>query len=118
MGAADPVLTGRGRCAEGRIFTPIRPVSVTISSVSPDTFQARGMRVLEGRGFAAADSTNRPRVAVISPALAQPHFEQQGALGRKIRIGFGGAPDDGSSTALRTREDRRPPAFCGPPPPP
>ena len=113
LGTVDLVLTDCGRCAEGGIFTPIRPVSVTITSVSPDTFRARGMRVLEGRGFAAADSTNRPRVAVISRALAQRHFEQQGALGRKIRIGYGGGPDDGWYTVVGIVDDGRSAAFGG-----
>jgi hypothetical protein len=113
LGTVDLVLTACGRCAEGGIFTPIRPVSVAIASVSPDTFRARGIRLLEGRGIAAADSTGAPRVAVISRALAQRHFEQQGALGRKIRVGHGGGPDDGWYTVVGIVDDGRSAAFGG-----
>jgi len=111
LATVDIVLTDCGRCAQGTIFTPIRPVSVAISIVSPDSFRAMGVPVLKGRGIAAADSTGAPRVAVISRTLAQRHFEQQGALGRKIHVGQG--PDDGWYTVVGIVEDGRSAAFGG-----
>ena len=111
LATVDVVLTDCGRCAEDGIYTPIRPVSAAISIVSPDTFRAMGVPVLKGRGIAAADSTGAPRVAVISRTLARQHFEQQGAIGRKIRVGWG--PDDGWYRVVGVVEDGRSAAFGG-----
>ena len=111
LGTVDFVLTDCGRCAQGGIFTPIRPVSVAISIVSPDSFRAMGVAVLKGRGIHAADSTGAPRVAVISRMLAQQHFERQGAIGRKIRVGQG--PADGWYAVVGIVEDGWSAGFGG-----
>jgi putative ABC transport system permease protein len=111
LGTVDVVLTDCGRCSQGGIFTPIRPVLAAISAVSPDTFRAMGIPVLSGRGIAVADSSGRPRVAVISRTLAQRHFEQQGAIGRKIHVGQG--PDDAWYTVVGIVENRSPAGFGG-----
>jgi hypothetical protein len=52
-------------------------------------------------------------VAVISRALAQRHFEQQGALGRQLRVGHRGATGDGWYTVVGIVDDGRSAGFGG-----
>jgi ABC-type antimicrobial peptide transport system permease subunit len=110
LGTVDLVITDCGRCSQGGIATPLRPVAATLSVVSPDTFRAMGLPVMRGRTFAASDGWNARRVAVVSRALATRHFEGGVAVGRKIRVGQG--PGDWF-TVIGVVEDRAPQGFGG-----
>lgn len=54
--------------------------------VSPDYFDALGVRVLRGRGFSHTDSRDAPRVAVVNETMAQNEFGGRDAIGQRIRL--------------------------------
>jgi len=89
LGTVDVAITDCGRCTLGGIATPQRPVAVAFSVVSPDTFRAMNIRVVEGRPIVASDDWTAPRAVVVNHALASAHFENGRAIGRHIQIGEG-----------------------------
>ena len=67
------------------------PPAVPYRSVRPNYFAAMGMRLLEGRSFAAADGRQGPAVVVISESVARRFFQDVNPLGQRIYMG---APDN------------------------
>jgi predicted permease len=55
---------------------------------APGYFATMGMRVLRGRDFAATDTFDAPRVAIISAALARESFGGSDPIGRRIQCGL------------------------------
>lgn len=64
---------------EDRINLPLR-------SVTPDYFDAMGIRVVSGRGFRATDDDKSPLVAVINETLAARYFPEGNPIGRRMRF--------------------------------
>ncbi len=89
LGTVDVAITDCGRCTLGGIATPQRPVAVAFSVVSPDTFRAMNIHLVEGREITAHDDWTGPRAVVVNHALASAHFENGRAVGRHIQIGEG-----------------------------
>ena len=54
---------------------------------SPGYFQAIGMRLLQGRLYGAADTPERPHVAVINEAFAKKAWPNENPVGKRFRIG-------------------------------
>ncbi len=54
--------------------------------VTPDYFAVMDIRLLSGRGFAAADTSGNPPVAVVTAATAQRYWPQQNPVGKHIRF--------------------------------
>jgi hypothetical protein len=112
LGVTDLAITDCGACSQGGLPAPYHPVSATYHLVSADTFDAVGISLLRGRGVAADDGPTVEPVAIVNRALAQHHFERQGALGRRIRVGRSpgrwhrvvGVVDDSGSRVLRRPE--------------
>lgn len=97
LGTVEMALTDCGDCAVGMIRTRLKPLLVTEYLASPDTFDALGVKVVEGRSFTRDDRAGAPRVAVVTRSLAQIGFQRGEAVGRDIRIRSGepGANPDG-----------------------
>ena len=55
-----------------------------IQSVSPGTFQALGIPLLQGRDFQNTDTANTPLVAIIDEVLARRYWPAGDALGKRI----------------------------------
>ena len=56
--------------------------------VSPDFFSTMGMRIIEGRGFDAADITGKgPRVFVVDRKFSELYFHGRSAVGEKFSSG-------------------------------
>ena len=89
LGTIDVAITDCGRCSQGGIATPQRAVPVSFNVVSPDTFRAMNVRLIEGRSIAAVDRWTAPRAVVVNHALASGHFQDSRAVGRLIQIGQG-----------------------------
>lgn len=89
LGTVDVAITDCGRCTLGGIATPQRPVAVAFSVVSPDTFRAMNIHLVEGREITARDDWTGLRAVVVNHALASAHFENGRAVGRHIQIGEG-----------------------------
>jgi predicted permease len=64
---------------EDKIHLPLR-------SITPDYFEAMGIRLASGRGFSPSDNSDAPPVAVINEALAQRYFPGVDPVGRKMRF--------------------------------
>jgi predicted permease len=54
--------------------------------VTPQYFQALGMRILQGRGITAADGAETPRVIVVNETLARRYWGRESPLGAKIDV--------------------------------
>ena len=63
----------------GRINFPMR-------AVSQDYFTAMSMRLVEGRAFAATDTADAPRVAIVNEALSRRYFPTTRAVGKRLRF--------------------------------
>jgi putative ABC transport system permease protein len=55
-------------------------------SVGPEYFEALGIPLERGRTFAASDTREAPRVAVINQAMAQRFWKQDNPLGRRLLL--------------------------------
>jgi predicted permease len=53
--------------------------------VTPSYFDALGMRVVAGRGFAATDTADAPMVVIINETMAQRLFPDRDPIGQRIR---------------------------------
>ncbi len=87
VGMRALVLTDCGDCSEGGIPSRFHYFYATHHVVSPDSFQALGVRVLAGRGFRLSDRAGAPRVAVVNRILAERHFQHGQAIGRRMVVG-------------------------------
>ena len=58
-------------------------------AVSPEYFDAMGIRLVEGRNFAATDREGAPLVAVINETMARRYWPNGSAVGRTFRLSFG-----------------------------
>jgi len=96
---------------------------IDVDRVGPGYFDVMGIPLLEGRGFDEADHAGAPPVAVVDERMARtywpdlPHSSTgvRGAIGRRIRYPWAGAPwievvgvvgsvaDDDLTAALRPR---------------
>jgi putative ABC transport system permease protein len=90
VGLARPTAVwtfGRGK-GPGSVqaWAPGREAEVVVGGYAGgDLFDAIGLRLLQGRLFAAADRAGSPRVAVVNQAYADTLHERQ-AIGRTIRV--------------------------------
>ncbi len=62
------------------------PVSL-FAKVTPDYFRAMGIRLLRGRLMADGDSTDAPKVAVISDEMSRRYFADDDPLGKALLFG-------------------------------
>ena len=70
------------------------------SAITPDFFDAIGVRLLQGRKFTPVEAENRqaPPVAIIDARMAKLLFPNSSALGRRIR--YTSPPTDGSPAEM------------------
>ncbi len=109
LGTVDRLVTDCGQCYVGGIFLRWRDLDAGYHTVSADTFQARGIKVVEGRGITTADQIGSQPVAVVNLHLAQRYFESGQPVGRDVFLGgrLGSTPyrvvgvvDDGKPEGL------------------
>ena len=89
LGTLNTTIIECGACSLGGIATPLRPVAVSLSIVSADTFRALNAELVEGRLLSGDDDWSAERTAVVTRNLARAHFQEGQALGRLIHIGQG-----------------------------
>ncbi len=83
----------RGMVAEGAPTGPGAPRNSTSrAAVSPDYFDALGIKLLQGRLLDARDTAGAPKTAVINPLFAAKHWPGQDPLGRRFRYGSAQEP--------------------------
>jgi predicted permease len=82
---------------DGGSATPIVPegvelpagterLSVSTAWIDEGYFDTIGIRLLEGRGVAGTDTTDTPRVAVVSRGMAARYWPGESAIGKRIRL--------------------------------
>jgi predicted permease len=57
------------------------------NTVMPNYFEALGIDIVEGRGFATSDTATSPPVAVINQTLARKLFPNGSAVGKHMKVG-------------------------------
>jgi putative ABC transport system permease protein len=87
LGTVTMVTTDCGLCPAGGLLVPQQSVLASEQFVSADSFQALGVRLVAGRGITAADHWGAEPVAVVSTDLAQRHFQNGEAIGRRVQLG-------------------------------
>lgn len=88
LGTISSVMTDCGDCSEGGIPMRFNVFDATHQFVSPDSFNALGLRLLAGRALTLGDRWDAPRVVVVNRALAERHFQRSGAIGRPMTVGI------------------------------
>ena len=90
---------------------------VNFEAVTPDYFQAMGVRLQRGRDFSSTDRAAAPLVAIVSDNLAARLWPAQDPMGKRLLESFGRAQDGrpaqwrtvvGVVAAARYRELERP----------
>ena len=71
--------------AEGHLEQPEARLRPAVYFVAPRYFETLGIRLLAGRDFSPRDIV-RPRVAIVSAAVARHYFPGENPLGRNITI--------------------------------
>lgn len=77
--------------AEGYVEDPGQRQRPAISFVSPGYFETLGIPILAGRDFSMRD-VGRPRVAIVSTAVAGHFFPGENPIGRHIKIVYDPQP--------------------------
>ena len=72
---------------EGRPFLPGEAPAASFRRILPNYFRTMGIRLVQGREFDARDTSDAPRVVIVSESLAREHFPGGDALGTRIKVG-------------------------------
>ncbi|HEV2447398.1 MAG TPA: ADOP family duplicated permease, partial [Candidatus Sulfopaludibacter sp.] len=77
--------------AEGHVEAPEQRQRPAISFVTPGYFETLGIPLAAGRDFSLRD-VGRPRVAIVSEAVARHFFPGENPIGRHIKVVYDPAP--------------------------
>ena len=80
-----------GLDVEGYVETPGREAKGDWQVVTTGGLEALGERVVDGRGFTAADRAEAAQVALVNETMARRYWADGKPLGRRIRMGSDGA---------------------------
>jgi putative ABC transport system permease protein len=61
-------------------------MSLPLRSVTPDYFDAFGIKILDGRGFQVTDNSDARRVAIVNEALVARYFPGHNPLGSRLHF--------------------------------
>lgn len=61
-------------------------------AVSPGYFEAIGTRIVDGRSVTDGDDASAPLAILVNEAFVRVHLDGGEAVGRRMRLGFGGEP--------------------------
>jgi putative ABC transport system permease protein len=75
--------------AEGYESQENEDMNIGENWIGPGFFSTLGIPLVKGREFAASDTTDSPKVAVINEAMAQRFFGNREAIGAKFAFGGG-----------------------------
>jgi len=65
---------------------PQKPqIPLWCTAFTPEALETLGIRLLQGRGFTAADRADSPAVALISRSTAQRYWPNKNAVGKRLR---------------------------------
>lgn len=76
---------------EGRPpLPPAQQPSLEVRVATPEYFQAIGIPLRRGRGFAPSDEADSPQVVLLSETAVRRFFPGEDPIGKRIRLGLGG----------------------------
>ncbi|HKV76067.1 MAG TPA: ABC transporter permease [Gemmatimonadales bacterium] len=87
LGPVDVVTSDCGDCREGNLRLKFHEFYTTHLIVSPDTFKALNVKLIEGRLLTNADRMGSEKVVVINRNVALKHFQYGKPLGRQLKVG-------------------------------
>jgi predicted permease len=61
--------------------------------ITPEYFNAIGVRMLRGRGFTDGDTANSPPVVVVNQQFVHKYLHDGDALGKQVKLDTAGAPE-------------------------
>lgn len=77
---------------EGKTYTDINQLQgLLFAAVTPDYFKTQGLRLLQGRGFTAADRAGTAPVIILNDAAVKKFLPAGDPLGKRVMLG---APDN------------------------
>jgi putative ABC transport system permease protein len=85
--ASDLPLGNASSAAFIHIVDANQSVRFYYHSVTPDFFNALGVRLIGGRSFTAADRDSAPAVVVVNESMASRFWPGQSAVGKRVRLG-------------------------------
>ena len=68
---------------------PGQLASTAVKPVTPDFFKTMGIPQRAGRDFTAAETSESPKVAIVSDALVRQQFPNEDPLGKRLAISIG-----------------------------
>ncbi|HYV99202.1 MAG TPA: ABC transporter permease, partial [Gemmatimonadaceae bacterium] len=77
---------------EGHATSPGEVKSAHITALTPSAFDALEIRLHRGRLFTPGDDPSAAPVAIVSETMARTYWPNEDPVGRRINIGFYGAP--------------------------
>ena len=110
LGPVDMMVTHCGLCRWADLIVEFHTFSAVHLVASADTFQALRLRLASGRWFTDADDWRASRVAVVSRTLAERHFQNGDAVGRRLHVGHG---TESWYTVVGVVDDRQATGFGG-----
>jgi len=72
---------------EGRTFAAGEAPGVSYRRILPNYFRAMGIPLLQGREFDERDTGGKPDVVIINQKMAQRHWPDGDAIGKRIKVG-------------------------------
>ena len=63
-----------------------------VKPVTPDFFRTMGISQRAGRDFAASDTSDSPKVAIVSDDLVQQQFPNEDPIGKRLAVSIGRQP--------------------------
>jgi putative ABC transport system permease protein len=92
-------LAEAGFSVEGHSPAPGEPTPISpYASISPEYFQALGIRLLHGRAFTDADRRAAPNVVIVDQTFADRFWPGTAPIGKRIHVG--GTPDSVWTTVV------------------
>ena len=89
--------------AEGQPVAPGDEATASLRYVTPGYFATLGIRLLEGRDVAEADTGAALQAAVVSESFAERYWPGQDPLGRRFHFGLLGSTGGGTSAPFQDR---------------
>jgi predicted permease len=86
---------------------PDQNLEVDSNVVGPGYFETLGIAVLRGRGLTARDTLKAPGAIVVNESFARKFFPKGEAVGRRIRLGRGGADEPADFAVVGVVEDTK-----------
>jgi len=101
---------------QGFDATPDTDTQASFNAIGPAFFEALSIPLLRGRSIGAADTQDRPRVAVVNRAFVDKFDLQGNVVGKRMALGSGGELDIEivgvvADAAYSTVKDKPPPQF-------